>query len=126
MFDVPCPTCIGFKKDLANRLASHYGEESVCDSDSDSNSISGDGEDALIGVKISKEFVDDSGVMSSFTGEVMSRTKVGGEWLYMILYNDGDSEELTRYELVKHIEGADRSDSQSERDESESDSDYKE
>ena len=31
----------------------------------------------MIGVKIIKDFVDDSGVMSSFTGEVMSRTKVG-------------------------------------------------
>ena len=38
----------------------------------------------------------------------------------------GDSEELTRYELVKHIEGVDRSDSGSECNESESDSDYKE
>ena len=64
--------------------------------------------------------------MSSFTGEVMSRTtKVGGEWLYKILYNDGDSEEFTRCELVKHIiEGVDHSDSESECDES--DSDYKE
>ena len=44
--------------------------------------------------------------------------------MYKILYNDGDSEELTRCELVKHIEGVDHSDSDSERDDSESD--YKE
>jgi hypothetical protein len=80
----------------------------------------------MIGVKISKDFVDDSGVMSSFTGEVMSRTKVGGEWLYKILYNDGDSEELTRCELVKHVEGVDHSDSDSGSEFVDSESDYKE
>ena len=75
------------------------------DSSSNSNlgSISEDGEDdrSMIGAKFSKKFVDDSGVRSSFTGEVMSRDKVGGEWLYKILYNDGDEEELTRDDLVE-------------------------
>ena len=48
----------------------------------------------------------------------MSRTKVRGEWLYKILYNDGDGEELTRNELVDHIGGVGHSDGESEWDES--------
>ena len=79
----------------------------------------------MIGVKFNKKFVDESGERSSFTGEVVSRTKVGGEWLFKILYNDGDSEELTRKELVEHIDGVDHSDSESECEES-GDSDYNE
>ena len=51
-----------------NRLTSHYSGDSVSASDSDSSnssnlsSISEDGEDdqSMIGVKISKDFVDDS------------------------------------------------------------------
>ena len=64
-------------------------------------------------------------VMSSFTGEVMSKTKVGGEWMYKISYNDDDSEEFTRCELVKQIERVNHSDNDSddnsECDESDSD-----
>ena len=52
----------------------------------------------------------------------MSRSKVGGEWLYKVLYNDGDSEELTMKELVEPIDGVDHCDS--EYDESD-DSEYK-
>ena len=82
----------------------------------------------MIGVKFSKMFIDNSEERSSFTGEVMSRAKVGGEWLYKILYNDGDSEELTRKELVQHIDGVEHSDSESgcdESDNSDDDSDYR-
>ena len=118
-----------------NRLASHYAGDraNVSDSDSDSSSnsnlgsISEDGEDdrSMIGVKFSKKFVGDSGVRSSFTGEVISRDKVGGKWLYKILYNDGDEEELTRDEIVEQIDGVDHSVSESECDDSD-DSEYKE
>ena len=55
----------------------------------------------------------------------MSRDKVGGDWLYKILYNDGDEEELTRDELVEQIDGVDHSDSVCECDQSD-DSEYKE
>ena len=99
------------------------------DSSSSSNlgSISEDGEDdrSKIGVKFSKKFVGDNGVRSSFTGEVISRDKVGGKWLYKNLYNDGDEEELTRDELVEQIDGVDHSVSESECDDS-GDSEYKE
>ena len=44
----------------------------------------------------------------------MSRAKVGGVWLYKALYNDDDSEELTRKELVEHIDGVDHCDSERE------------
>ena len=67
---------------------SHHSGDSVHDDDSDSSdsdgsklsSVSEHGEDnqSMIGVKFSKMFVDDSGERSSFTGKVMSRTKVGG------------------------------------------------
>ena len=85
-----------------------------------------DGEDRSSindGVKFSKKSVVDSGERSSEIGEVMSRTKAGGEWLYKILSNnDGNSEELTssittRKERVstKIIDdGVDHSDSESE------------
>ena len=116
---------------------SHHSGDSVHDDDSDSSDSDGSklssvrehGEDnqSMIGVKFSKMFVDDSGKRSSFTGKVMSRTKVGGEWLHKVLYNDGDSEELTRKELVDHMNGVNHSDSESECDESDDsddDSDY--
>ena len=44
----------------------------------------------------------------------MIKTYVGGEWLNKILYNDGDSAELNRCELVKQIERVNHSDNDSD------------
>ena len=119
---------IGFKKDLSDRLVFHYNRDKDEDDDrSGISDISKDSEDRdpLIGMKFRKMFIDGDGVSVPFMGEVMNRVKVKGEWLYRVVYNDGDSEELWVNEILEYVNGVESHGDDGINSESTSDSDYK-
>lgn len=120
----------GKKEDLSLRLVTHHTSD--CSSNSISSSTIHDDCDDVsdvevidpwIGRKFDKMFKNDEGVTSSYTGVIKSRDEVDGKYLYRIEYNDGDSEEMWRKDLLQLMNVEDYSDDESEWSVSDSDDD---